>query len=468
MVLDKGVESAIKDEDVRSTHYYGPSIGISVPGEESNLPNMSSLFPKGGPYGNAGSEEYPAIPFTWKNHSGMQTFTEMMDHTDNTPYGNVHKTIHRVFTAPEVDRLMGSNYNEEFLFNPGDESDRMYEWLAMKPLVEYVEIPKFEQLIVDRHEHQPDPVLRKSVTKIIRYRGPNNELGVHLSEVENLRQSLDIYDESREKVRRMSDIQYLGVISIDGVIYSINRLPNGGVVLYTGTKAYEILSQEADSINVLVEDKRTAALGEEATHHARKDYDKGISTVEQLVEVETAAKLALLDHYEKLAEGSGSDTQLREKYMKIVKSIEHDIATVDERYRQVWKQTHGNNEVGDLELVLIAEAYAIGLKTDEEVGEYVDRKTKEQGKEDSIENSSLERTVEDIEDNDSETADSTEKSTVYETDSEYGNTEETADNESCDDCESEAMYAAEDSDSDGDGGPDGEVAAEGDSVSDGE
>ena len=431
-----GIQPSLGNIDIKGPHYLGPS-----------YTGQSTLDLITGPYGHfAGSNELNTKFFTFQKDQSKQTFREIMAYTDFAPDGDVHMSVLRgPWRAPKADKLMGSNiHNEEYIYNPPvngirNPDDRMWGWLdssqneIIDKKISYVDIPKFEELIVSRYEHQPEPELDKWVTKIVSYKGPLNDLGKHLSEIDNLRQPLNDYDNTKEKVRDMSDISNLGVSSIEGVIYAINRRPNGEVVIYTGTRAEEYLAREADILGVPLEYKRNAALGEEAMHHNRGDYDNKISSIDDLIPVEKAAKHALLDHYIKLAEDS-SNPQLRDIYLKLVKSIENDIRTVDERYSAVWDKAHNNHKSSDLEMALVAEAIANGYETDEEINDYVASKLNEQN-EDNVKNSSLEEIADEADSEESNDDDLTNYETVSEneedsTDADYSVSEDTNDKDS--------------------------------------
>ena len=358
MTNDIGVSTRTMSRDIASLRYSGPSHSGTT------LDFITD-------YGNqAGVELFPAIPFTWKKHSGMQTFKEMMDHTDFTPFpavdenGNevdIYKSVNRgPWKAPKVDRLMGSNYNEEFLYHPPDKEgfhpdDRMYGWLAQVPLIEYVSTPDFGGIVVANHEHQPDPVMNKFVTKV-HYHGHNNEFGKYLSMSETVRQDWKKYRNSREGIELAlqqsedgEDVANIGVIPIEGAIYGIRRLGNGEILLFSGTNSYEALGIEMDMFGLTLEDAIIASLGEEDTHRFRISFDKGLSSIEERIGEERATKEELLEFYIQLAEDSGSNPRLRERYARIVNSIEHDIATV-ERYRELYKQrSKGGKKVRESE-----------------------------------------------------------------------------------------------------------------------
>lgn len=401
------IKPSLGNIDIKGPHYLGPS-----------YTGQSTLDLITGPYGHfAGSNELNTKFFTFQKDQSKQTFREIMAYTDFAPDGDVHMSVLRgPWRAPKADKLMGANnHNEEYIYNPPvngirNPDDRMWGWLdssqneIIDKKISYVDIPKFEELIVSRYEHQPEPELDKWVTKIVSYKGPLNDFGKHLSEIDNLRLPLNDYDNSKEKVRDMSDISNLGVLSIEGVIYAINRLPNGEVVIYTGTRAEEYLARQADNNGVPLEYERNAALGEEAMHHKRMDYDNKISSIDDLIPVEKAAKHALLDHYIKLAEDS-SNPQLRDIYLRIVKSIEDDIRTVDERYTKVWDKAHNSHKSSDLEMALVAEAIANGYETDEEINDYVASKLNEQSEE-NAKNSSLEEIADEADSGESNDDDS--------------------------------------------------------------
>ena len=236
----------------------------------------------------------------------------------------------------------------EDLYNPFDlEQDRIGRWrhTSENPnTISIVERPKFTGLTVSRHERLADIVFGKYVTDIVDYEGPINEVGKNLSRAETIRQDLNKYSNSKEgielaleKSKDCEDIAYIGVTSIGGVIYSIQRLKDGRVRLSIGTKAYEYLSREAENFGLTLEDIIVAKLGEEAMHHYRRSYDKRFTSS---IKEERATKQALLEFYERLAEGAESNPRLREKYMKIIRSIKHDIETV-RRYR---RKSHENDE----------------------------------------------------------------------------------------------------------------------------
>jgi len=339
MTLSNVKSLGTPSKEVFSTHYHGSSYP-GLPGELIKSIGNKAL-----------SEQYPAIPFTWKNPTA-QTWDGLMAHTDNTPYpvkdkdGNlhyVHKTILKEFTAPAIDRRLGSNYNPEFLFNPYKKNDRMDGWMN-PPIHETIstgKLPEFTGFTVAHHERPArslaDPIFGKYVTDIYSYSGPNNEFGIHLSQAETLKQDWKRYLNSREGkglARRRGipeDIGYLEVIPTEGVIYAIGRL-NEKVRLATGTNAYKYLSEMADRYGVSLEDMIFEGLEEEARHNIRGSYDKRIYSERGFVREERETKEEQLHDKRRSMEESGSNEKLRKIYGKLVKAKEEDVRTV-ERYR---------------------------------------------------------------------------------------------------------------------------------------
>jgi len=270
-------------------------------------------------------------------------------------------------------------------------------------------------MIVANYEHQPDTSMEKFVTDV-HYHGHNNDFGKNLSLSETVRQDWNNYLNSREGLELAraqtedgENVGNIGIIPVEGAIYGITRLDNGEILLFSGTNPYESLGREADIFRLTLEDMITAKLGEEDMHRFRRSYDKGHVTIADLIGEELATKQSLLEFYIQLAEDSGSTPELREKYSRIVKSIENDIATID-RYKDVYEQKSNN------------------------------KKTKSEDTE-----SSLEAAVEDSEDYDSDVAeDNVIELSVYDKDSEqYDATEATeeegAQDSDCEECaESEA------------------------------
>ena len=331
-----GLNDSLGTMHVNSTHYYGPD-NPGVPGD---------LITSIGKY--ASVEMYPAKPFTFKNHSGMQTFREMMDHADNTPYRvgdmNVHKTVNRVFTAPEIDGVMGSNYNGEFLYNPGKPSDRMAGWLGEdRHAVEYVRTPEFQVFMVSSHDRPATHESAKYVTEA-EMDGPINRVGEMYSRAETLKQAAkkhNLSKDGQELELRYSGgneaIEYLGVTSGSRRLYSIGRrVKDGKIALFTGVNVYDQMSKEADAFGLSLEDFINATIAEEAMHHYRRSYDRDISELEARIAEERATKEALLDFYMDLRDNSESNPQIREGYAKIVRRIVHDIRTIG-RYRILYE-----------------------------------------------------------------------------------------------------------------------------------
>ena len=96
------------------------------------------------------------------------------------------------------------------------------------------------------------------------------------------------------------------------------------------------MSKEADAFGLSLEDFINATMAEEAMHHYRRSYDKGISELEARIAEERATKEALLDFYMDLRDNSESNPQIREGYAKIVRRIVHDIQTIG-RYRILYE-----------------------------------------------------------------------------------------------------------------------------------
>lgn len=345
------------------------------------------LIPKGAPF--VVKETFKGPCYGFSNKSTAKNWGDLMDFS-YSPYpvvdesgniGFIVTTASNKFYVPAEDM---AKYGA--IYNPRDENiGRMDGWVGATEgnhAIEHVKIPKFGGLVVSRHEYQPDPKMRLFVTDIS-YEGHLNNLGKYLSKVETLRQDWNNYFQSkegkalaREKSGDDAAIQYLGITSLEGVLYAIGRLPNGKIILLSGDKTYDGLSAEAASAKVRLEDRRIAAFGEEAMHHYRKSYDVS-KNLEQFIAEETETKAGLLGFYQKLAAGAESKPQLRATYSKIVSLIKRDIATVRERYTASWKRIYGSKEASGLELVLMAEAYANGLETDGEVRDYIASRIKE-------------------------------------------------------------------------------------------
>jgi hypothetical protein len=375
MEIPNRVSTATSGKDVSSTRYDGPFYF----GESSNdlidgISNKSS------------TETFP-LSYGFKNPSGAQTWEALTD-LSLTPYfvvdqsgnpGYVMSTVNNTWFIPLVDLEAGGiTFNPvEDIYNPDDRNqDRLLRWKEVTEqsnAIESEELPEFGGLIVARHENPSDSAIGKFVTEI-GYFGPLNQLGKYLSMTENLRQSWNNYLESSEgkalaseKSVDGSDVQYLGVSPGEGIVYGLNGDSDNGIVLLKGTRTYDILSSLADRFDVSIDDMVNRGLGEEAMH-----IHRGIGPLgkNQLIKEERATKQELLEFYQDLADGAGSSTRLRQKYLNIVKELTEDISQVEENYKNFGKQT-SDSDVGMLETILKAEAHAKGLRTTEEVRAYV-------------------------------------------------------------------------------------------------
>ena len=224
------------------------------------------------------------------------------------------------------------------------------EWKAPKPLLGYVERPKFEGLIVARHERPVDfvvnPMYPKYVTDTVAYQGPINEFGKRWTQARSLDHYLHNLDTNKigEKIAYDfsgfgEDIERLGVIAEEGTIFSIGRLKDGKVVLLRGDNAAEYLSRMADRHFVTLEDVINRGIAEEVIHNIRKSYDIRFRSARELIEEETATKQTLLAIYRGLAETT-KNPKLKVKYERIAREIEEDIEDID-RYEEVYNRAEG-------------------------------------------------------------------------------------------------------------------------------
>ena len=224
-----------------------------------------------GPIGNRANHYDIPRSIAFKNHPNHPDLTSIgIDYTVINGVAYL-RTSYNIFGFEDIERN-GFGFNRDDFYIEG--------WIAATERpdgslgnggIEYVQRPEFVALIVARHEHQSDPVMRKFVTEVVDYQGPIDEFAKHISNTENTRQAWDIYEGSpeelslAEKKGHAEEVEYIGEVSIPGVIYGVGKFK--GKPVLSGTKGtYEMLSEEADLIGVPVEDRRIAALGEEKIH----------------------------------------------------------------------------------------------------------------------------------------------------------------------------------------------------------
>ncbi len=357
---------------IPTSHYYGPN-GDAPPKYEGN-PGRSSF----------GVTFAPS--FAWNNKPGIgtQTWDALMQHTIHVTQMGKYYLVNSSSKAIAIPIAEWERYGPNLAANRDDLAENFAGWRkATKEshAISYGELPAFRVFIAERHEHLADPVLKKYVTNMS-YIGPLNDLGRHMHQSETLRQDWNRFlasKEGQELARQKGNIDgvgHLAVQPLEGMIYGIQRANDGKLILYRGEKSYEILASEADVIAVTLEDRLKAALGEEATHIARKSSDN-VRTARGMIAEEIATKTELLRFYESLASGAGSKPELQALYGKIVRHLEHDIATTEQRYKSFAEQQFGGN---GLVQKLVAEAYALGLETEQEVSNYVAAKSMEASK----------------------------------------------------------------------------------------
>lgn len=351
-----------------------------------------------GPPGNLAG--YSAIPLSmgFDYHSSQPDFARMMQFSINPTIIDGYVYIRTASTLRAFPLEDAAKYGIPLVL----EDYEIEGWKAAteRPTggISYHETPEFRAFIVSSHERPAKHEPYKYVTDMEMF-GPINRTGEMLSRSETLRQDSLKHFNSKEGYQLMQEylvdsegIKHLGVVESDGVIYAIGRyIRDGKVALFMGTNAYEYLSREAERFGLRLEDMITAKLGEEAMHHYRKSYNRDLSTLENLVAEEKATKEDLLAFYTRLRDGSESNPQLREKYSKIVRSLINDIATIG-RYINLHTASREEIERMDMQItVLMAEAYAKGYKTEEDVMAYVDGQLKaqsatgEDGKESKLE-----------------------------------------------------------------------------------
>ena len=386
-----GVSTRTPSKDVDTPHYHGAShIGTTLDAALNG-------------YTKASAQLIP-ISFGFDKLCSGDTFAEIMAHSvnitqvpdyvyheptlvgDNIVYDPVSIGDAGIYasSSKKTAFLRGDFERYDLGYHEDESKKRMDDWTGATTgshAIECFKQPKFTELTVVRHERLADPVVGKYVTDIVGYDGPINELGKRLSQDENLRQSLDRYDKSSEGIELAleksgdgEDIELIGVTSDSDVIYSIGRL-NGKVRLSIGSKAYEHLSRAADAFGVTLEEMVTVGLGEEAIHNYRRSYDQRFLSRRQLIEEERATKQELLEFYERLAEGAESNPRLREKYMRMVKSIKHDIETIYRYNNDSEAKTEENDQRNsDLEEKVDKESEA----TDEDLEESAYKANKEE------------------------------------------------------------------------------------------
>jgi len=234
-----------------------------------------------------------------------------------------------------------------------------------------------------------DPVsIRKQVTAIT-YDGPINELGMRLSQLYNFYndQWKNYIDNSDVK----ADLDYVGLTPREGVIYSVDK-DLGAVRLTVGTNHHDYIMQESDLFHVPIVYLRYAKL-EEEKRHILESLDKDIKSIGDLVAEEKRTKEGVFSHYKKLRDNTKGPV-MRDVYERILESIEHDIDTVDIRYRKTEKFTSKRKSRNkSLESRIMQEAYALGLDPDE-VEDYVAKRMEDMDDDEEMKDSELEARAE--------------------------------------------------------------------------
>lgn len=307
-----GVSTRTRSEDIFALHYHGPAW------PKSKLENG---------YTEASKAMIKSPSFGFLSPNGMDYSIDLTKMGPWIVYASASKK-----TA-----FLEEDFRKYGLAHSDDESmDRMGGWIGAtygSHAIEYVKKSKFTGLIVARHERPSEHQSAKYITDILEYDGDNNGLGPALSMAENLRQAWNRYKQSRECIENDDHITYLGVTSIEGVIYSIVRLKNGEIMLSVGTNSCDYRSKEAEDFRLTLEEITNVKLLEEDEHDERKSYDIKSWTIGQRIEEERATKQEVLEHYKRLAEGE-TDPKQKERYERAIRAIEYDIETVD-RYKQM-------------------------------------------------------------------------------------------------------------------------------------
>ncbi|MEK6949014.1 MAG: hypothetical protein AABX34_02250 [Nanoarchaeota archaeon] len=370
--LKPRISTGITESSIPTSHYYGLDHTGTTLDLYAGNPGRSSL----------GFTFAPS--FVFNNNSGAQTWTALTRHSVHAAQLDGYYLINssnKVIAIPIAD---WERYGPNVAANRDDLGENFAGWLAATEgshAIEYAKSPEFRLFITERNEHIADPVLNKYVTDI-GYAGHLNDLGKYLSKAETLRQDWKRYLASKEgqelamQKSSIDGVEYLAVQPVEGVIYAVGRANDGKIILFRGDKSHDALARTAEFSRVSLEDIIKVGLGEEAMHIARKSFDN-VGTVQRLIDEETATKIELLKFYESLADGAGSKPELRALYGKIIRHLEHDIATTEQRYRHFAEQQLGGN---GLVQKLVAEAYASGLETIEEISNYVVAKVRETSK----------------------------------------------------------------------------------------
>lgn len=357
------------NSSISTSHYYGPN-GDAPPKYEGN-PGRSSF----------GLTFAPS--FVFDNNSGAQTWPALTQHTVHvTQMGDYYlvNSSNKVIAIPIAD---WERYGPNVAANRDDLAENFEGWRKATEeshAIEYTKSPDFRLFIAQRHEHLADPVLNKYVTDI-GYAGPLGDLGKHMHQSETLRQDWNRFLASKEgqelamQKGNIDGVEYLAVQPAEGVIYAVGRAKDGKLILYRGNESYDALARTAEFSRVSLEDIIKVGLGEEAMHIARSSFDN-VGTAQRLIDEERATKAELLEFYESLAKGAESKPELKALYGKIIRHLEHDIATTEQRYRHFAEQQHGSHSLAQL----VAEAYANGMETEQEVRDYVAAKVMEASK----------------------------------------------------------------------------------------
>ncbi len=156
---------------------------------------------------------------------------------------------------------------------------------------------------------------------------------------------------------KAKDISHIAV-GFTSAIYQLRLTEDGKIIFYVNKDAYKEFERFADSDEMLPEEVREASIAEEIVHIFRS-FDSPLRGIPE----EKLTKEIVKRFYENLYEKT-ADSDLKERYTKIIRHVEGDIATIA-RYVKLYSE-----DMGKLESILEAEAIEKGITSEKGVNAY--------------------------------------------------------------------------------------------------
>ncbi len=270
-----------------------------------------------------------------------------------------------------IDIMMGGQEDYGELYMRDNRADFMDAWMAPNEILESV--PRVDSIGLIVPAKGEDNRANVGGVKVTGTHAKLNmrDTGLYLTLEHDFRARLVNYMQSEDgyglaaylnnRGYNAEDVDVVGIGFVDDqTIFEVVKYIDGSVGIKANRDYFKIIENEAKHHDMDTNELMEAIIAEEFTHLFR-----GLKPRFSDIAEEKATKTTVRDYYLSL-EKAATNKHSRERYERMVRRLDHDIATVD-RYSEMY-----HSDRGKLEMILEAEArMEMGITDDNEVRDYV-------------------------------------------------------------------------------------------------